>query len=290
MRKFYLENQNGERRSLNGDAGVWLQSPTGLGDTLAPAYADLTHGFFRSANADAHPQSAVSGELRFTGRSPYSDYRALYNWIMAATRLYLVYCPYGSAEYRRLVELAYLTKTELAAAGWLLCPVSFSPLTPWFLPSPVELIITAAEGTELRYDFRYTSDLRYGSDSSASYTATIAQAGQAPAGLRLQYTGAITGPVLLLRGERSGELLGRCAIDATLGSTDTLEISTTQEDSYVRKRSASGAITDLLHLVDLSFDPFPRCSLSESSVLELTAATAFSGPASLQVYYYYGSV
>ena len=45
MRKFYLENSAGVRYGLNGENGIWLDSPTGLGVSYSPKWADFKNGF-----------------------------------------------------------------------------------------------------------------------------------------------------------------------------------------------------------------------------------------------------
>jgi len=41
MRKFYIENGLGVRQALNGESGIFLSNPTGLGLSLSPTFADL---------------------------------------------------------------------------------------------------------------------------------------------------------------------------------------------------------------------------------------------------------
>ena len=109
VRKFYLENAAGERRDLNGKERVWFTEPVGLGITLAQSYADLGYGFFSPISTNSDPQQQPGGTMTFTGPEPYADYRELVNWMSAAEGLELVYLPYGSEEYRRKIDVNYIS-------------------------------------------------------------------------------------------------------------------------------------------------------------------------------------
>ena len=66
MRKFYFLNSSGERWPLQGEKGVYLTDPTGLGVTLAQTYADLQNGFFVGVSSANEPQSAPHATLLFS--------------------------------------------------------------------------------------------------------------------------------------------------------------------------------------------------------------------------------
>ena len=290
VRKFYLENAAGERRDLNGKERVWFTEPVGLGITLAQSYADLGYGFFSPISTNSDPQQQPGGTMTFTGPEPYADYRELVNWMSAAEGLELVYLPYGSEEYRRKIDVNYISKGEKTAVRWLEAPVSFNALTPWFRASPSRLTLVTTEGRELRYSYRYTEDLIYGSSSAATMSAEVARGGHVPAAIRLDYTGGILNPQITLLGAQTGKIYGICRVGTRLDEADTLEFSTAPRDSFVRIRKPTGELTDLLDVLDLSTDPFFRVPLSEPCTLEITADDTFSGAANLQIYYYFRSV
>ena len=47
MRQFYLENEKGERKGLNGELGVRLGNPAGLGVVFEHKVSEVGKGFFR---------------------------------------------------------------------------------------------------------------------------------------------------------------------------------------------------------------------------------------------------
>lgn len=289
-RKFYLENAAGERRDLNGRERIYFTEPVGLGITLAQSYADLGSGFFSPISTGSEPQQQPGGTLNFTGPDPYADYRELINWMSEADELVLVYVPYGTEEFYRRVDINYLSKGELNLIRWLIVPLSFNVLTPWYKATPSKLTLATSTGNELRYTYYYTSELVYGSSSTAAMSADVAKGGHVPAAIRLSYTGSILNPRIALIGAQTGKTYGICSIGVQLGNSETLEFSTLQRDSYARVRYPSGEAKDLLDSLDLSTEPFFRVPLSEPCTLEITADDIFTGTADLQVYYYYRSV
>ena len=291
MRKFYIENEAGERRDLNGKTGIFLSNPAGLGVKLNNQYADLENGFFRNIGSKAEPQGNIVADIVFTKKA-YDTYRNFLNWLFAAKELSLIYSPYEPLEFYRKVELQYLPKGELGTGKWLTTPISLPCLTPWYLPTALRISLTKQTETAMRYPFTYNASLRYGTSSIGSYAADIAPDGHLPASLRFGYKGAASNPVITLTGAASGKIYGKCILNTVLTAEDTIELFTSPRDGYIRKISADGTETDLIdtNVVDITADPFLRVPLEESCHLQLSADDALSGSAEVQVYYYYRSV
>lgn len=288
MRRFYLQDQDGQRQGLNGEDGIRLGDPTGLGVNFSTSFMDLGEDHFRVSERKVQ-QGQVVCTLTFV-RAAYRRYRSFCDWCAAAEELYLVYMPYGEQEFLRRVEIEYLTKTELGHGKWLSVPAAFKCLTPWYQATPTELALTVRTGPRKRYSFRYTEGLRYGGESAGDMSAQIAPSGHLPSGLVLRYHGAIAEPSIRLTGLRSGKLYGLCALGTSLGASDSLELSTRKGDCHVHKIAADGTRTDLLEYVDLAHDPYPRAPVSEPSVIRIESAAAIAGSASLLVYSYYRTV
>ena len=290
IRKLYFRNAAGERFGLNGEKGVYATGISGLGFTLTPTYADLGRGFFVPVSDEAEPQGAVPFTVVFT-RNPYQTYQAFVNWLTAAGTVTVVYNPTGTQEYYRDVTINFIQKGELNAVGWLEVPCSFFCNTPWYLPRPTSLTLEATGTDESkRYDYAYTEDLIYGTDSSASLSGLIAGAGHVPGALELTYHGAITNPRIRLVGDVSGKTYGICSVSVVLLATDSLKVSTRYENSYVKRVAAGGAETDLLDALDLSTTPFFHIPVDEPCTISIEADSPFTGSADLLVYYYYRSV
>lgn len=290
IRKIAFRNAAGQEYGLNGEKGVYASGLSGLGFTLSPTFADLNRGFFLPVNDESEPQGTLPFTLHFT-RNPYKTYKALVDWLTAASTVTIVYDPTGEQAYYRDVTVNFLQKGELNGVGWLEVPCSLFCCTPWYLPVPTTLVLEAGGTDESkRYDYSYTEELRYGTDSSASLTGTIAGAGHIPGSLELTYYGAITNPRIRLTGDISGKTFGVCSVSAVLGATDVLKFSSRYEDSYVKRIAADGTVTDLLDALDLSSIPFFHIPVNEPCTISVEADSAFTGYADLKVYYYYRSV
>ena len=290
IRKLYFKNAAGEHWGLNGDRGVYASGLSGFGVTLSPNFADLGRGFFVPVSDEAEPQATIPFTLTFT-RTPYSTYESFVNWLAAAGTVTLIYNPTGAREYFRDVTISFLQKGELNPVGWLEVPCSYLALTPWYMPTPTSLNLEST-GTDKskRYDYSYTEDLCYGTDSSASLSTTIVGTGHTPGSLVLRFYGAITNPRIRLTGDVTGKTFGICSVDAIMEDHDILEFSTRYENSYVKRIAPGGIETDLLDALDLSTQPFFHIPVNEPCTISIEADAPFTGLADLLIYYYYRSV
>lgn len=141
-----------------------------------------------------------------------------------------------------------------------------------------------------RYDYEYVDELKYGSDSAATLSSTIAAAGHIPGSVELTCYGAISNPTISLTGNISGKTYGVCSLDLTLLASDKLVFSTRYENAYVKKVSAEGVETDLLDALNLSTTPFFHIPVDEPCTISVESDTVFLGYADLLVYYYFRSV
>lgn len=289
MRLFYLEDQKGERFPLNNETGVFLYQPNGLGIEYSNDYGESGSGFYLRVK-DGISQSEIGFTLVFppSTDSPYVRYRKLIDWIYAAEELYLIYCPYGSYEYYRHIEFRTIEKTEIQQDGSLQSAASVLPLTPWYLPSPINIDFSGDQENIMRYAYYYTDDLIYGV-SSTDYTAGIESRGHMPSAVKVTFKGEVINPKLTLRGVVTRNEIGVCDITETFSQGDTLVFCSAEQDSYVKKIDSEGHETDLLDKIDITSNPFFRVPLSEPCELSITG-TGIYGQASMVQYVYYRGV
>lgn len=289
-RRLYLQNASGERIGLNGENAVYAAALAGLGYTLSPSFADLKNGFFREISDGSEPQSTPAYSLYFTGAEPYKDYQDFVNWLAAAGTLELIYRPFGEKEYRRQVSINYLSKGEKNEMGWLEIPAAFFAVSQWYRPQPTELSLDAGESTAMRFDLVFDDDLRFGTDSAAAFSGTIAGSGHVPGAVLFRYYGEITNPRISLVGNLSGETFGICSVQAALEPGEALELSTVYTDSHLVKIAVDGSRIDLQDAIDLATDPYFHVPVNEPCTISMEADSPFSGSAELLVYYYFRSV
>lgn len=291
MRQFFLADGRGNRWTLGKATGVYLTNPSGLGASLAQNFIDLGHGFFSPVNAEAEPQTAVNCDFTIAAAKPYSVYAQFAAFLAAAgDGLILGYAP-EATEYQRRVKLAYINKTELTGARWMVCPASFQPLTPWYRPVAGTQSTEDPDNALILDDPDRVLDAAVLIDSTESgQNATVSPAGHLPTALTLRYTGALTNPVIRVVGEQTGAEYGRCAIEATLQDGETMVWSTEYNNARIERIAADGTVSSLLDSVDLAYDPFPRPDTTEPLRVNLSSATTISRAASVTAYYYYRTV
>lgn len=290
IRKISLQNASGQRFLMDGTQGVYASNLTGLGFSLDPVFADLQHGFFLPVSAEFEPQQHPAFTVTFT-RNAYQMYKRFVDWVASAGALTLVYQPFGEAEYFRDIAITSVQKGELNAVGWLEAPCTCACATPWYLPAPTVLSLEGGSGgTSKRYPYRYSADLRYGSDSAAALSGLVVPAGHIPAALDISFSGAIVNPRIRLRGNVSGKNYGVCSAAVSLGTSDTLRFSSRYERSFLTKVTAAGVETDLLDVLELGTEPFFHVPLEEPCTLTIESDALISGSARVQIYYYFRSV
>ena len=290
MRKFYLENEIGSRLPLNGEEGIFLSNPAGLGMTMPSDFADIHYGFFREVSKNTEPQSTVTCDLVFIGENAYADYRSFVDWCNGSVSLHLIYKPYGTTEFYRDVYISYLTKTELTDTRWLSVPASLACLSPWYRAAPTSMSMSTESGSVLKYPYSYHADLIYSSSSAGSMAADIPAGGHIPAAFELTYKGAIINPKISLVGSSSNITYGVCALNATLSDNESFTVSTFYGKCKVEITDAGGKTSDALNNVDLAYEPFPRVPVNEDCVLLMSADSDIAGRATVKVYYYFRSV
>lgn len=281
MRKFYLENETGSRVNLNDPKGICMIEPTGLGAEAGDNFANLGWRFFTMTSERFIPQSTVDGTLVFNGVDSYAKYNNFVNWIFSASTLYFVYDPNGTEYYVR-VRLNFLTKTEMNTRHYMMCPISLTVLTPWFKKQPFTLTIDAGTVEEpLRFPITYP--YTFHRDTSGEVEATINGLGHVDAALVLNYTGAVSNPVVQLL-NASGDVVQECSVSAD--ASTSFVYSSLYNDSYIL-----GDGVDLLPYTDISKDPYIRIPSDGASYeVHLLSDIALTGEAVVTIYYFYRSI
>lgn len=289
MRLFYFENENGDRIPLNNENGIFLYKPTGLGMETEHGYSESKTGFF-TRTKDVITQSSPGFTLVFPPGedSPYERFRTLMDWLMPEESIYFVYCPYGTNEYYRKVDIASISKEELDEYGSLRSSVSLKVLSPWYLPEPIHINFGDEDENAMRHDFDYDDDLAY-AVGGMDYRLEILDRGHIPSAIKLTFKGQATNPVIFLKGIYTGKIYGSCNIEGEFTPNDTLVFSTAEQDSYIKKIDAFGEETDLLDSIDITTNPFFRVPLNEPCEFRLSGDNVY-GDTDVLLYIYYKGV
>lgn len=283
MRYLALQNQNEETIVLNGENGIWFSNLTGLGITNEINTVDLGSGFFRNIDTGHPPSQSVPGDLFIMPPDADQKYRNFVNWIQAATKLTLVYRPFGSETFYRLVHLEYLQKGVPEKTGRLTIPTCFRPLTPWYKPTPMDISMGEAETNITTFSFEFNQYLHFPASTGQAWSGTLTPAGHIPAAIKFDYTGSATNLQLTLTGENSGTVYGECKVT---GEINGFSFSSVPYDAYVRE----GDGDEIYDLLNPGVDPYIRLPLTEPCTVALAASNNLTGSASASVYYFYRSV
>lgn len=196
----------------------------------------------------------ISGIISFINRdTAYADYRTFATWINSATRLSIVYIPYGTNEYFIDVKVLSLSKGELDVGGYLSCDLQFICITPYYSPintrmSFDESLISGIKQYDYQYDYKYAL-------SQTPGEITFSIDGDYDGGLRFVGYGAMADPILTLEHATTGEVYGQ--LDLTGQSIDVGEaliFATTFNDSGIWLRDANMDMTSLVNDVVLHPD------------------------------------
>lgn len=301
MRLFHLENETGNRLSLNNETGIFLSNPEGLGIEYGGTFADIDNGFFKYA-AKKYTQKTFSATLNFMV-DPYGLYRTFIDWCMASEHIKLVYNPHG-IEYFIDVEIASIDKKEMNRLGYMTSEVKFKYLTPWYLPTNREVNSISEDHSFIKLSPDY--DISQGQTGNGSildgptdvlasgfgdrYSLQLTTDGQFSSGFKFEYVGAANYPVFILEDFNTGEELGRCSILKNFVDGSRIEFSTAYQDSYIVGTDVLGNNEDLISYVDLSTDPFFRIPVGRECKFTIRDDGALNGVLKCTIYDYYRSV
>lgn len=136
MRKFYLSDGT-NTFGLNGENGIWLINPSGLGVNVSVGMSNIGNGYFVPYSDSQFKQQSITGDILFTNQS-YESYNYFVNLIENAENVYLIYSPFGTDEYIRKVYPAVMNKGELTRGILLQIPFTFNCLTPWYTEETID--------------------------------------------------------------------------------------------------------------------------------------------------------
>ena len=286
MRQFYFVNNDGQRYQLqNGTTKTFLWQPGGLGFGYESDYKE-SDGFFFNMNT-AVSQVAKTGTLVFHGTDPYSDYKALMDYLAHSKDLRLAYAP-KTQWYYVDIDIESVDKTEIELDGTLQCAIVMMPKTPFYLPYEMNIDLSGDLGSSIKqYDYKY--DYTY-SNTAVAGEIEFEIPAQMDSGLEITIPGAISAP--------SMEFF---ANGVKIGEIDLSSISV-QADEYVRYSSipisagvylySGGAEADITSQIGLNAD-YPTFFLlpPNQTIKAVLQADVLTGTtASLKVYEYFRSV
>ena len=286
MRRFWLQNELGERLDLTGNyetSGMFLASPTGLGFEYNDTFQTVKRGFYK-ASYRSQKQNTIGGTLIFLDPA-YPKYQQFVNFVERAGILFFVYAP-QSTEYYCQVSMGKIEKTQLTTQeASLQCTVSFVPHTMWYTLDDVTLNFGVGNIVS-RYPDRYDQDARYGSHGQG--IVKVQTRGHIEAALKIIAKGAMVNPEVKLIGISTGKERGTCLINKTFSTNEGFVLCTKYQDSYVRMLRDDAESEDLIDSVDENTDVFIHVPMDEDCYVIVTGGDSID--ISGYLYDYYRSV
>lgn len=286
MRQFYFVNNDGQRYQLqNGTTKTFLWQPGGLGFEYDIDYKE-SDGFFFNMNQSVE-QVAKTGVLVFHGTDPYSDYKALMDYLAKSTGLRLAYAPKNNWYYVD-IDIESVDKTEIELDGTLQCSIVMMPKTPFYLPYEMEIDLSGDVSTDLKqYDYEY--DYQYGNSSVGGEVEFTFDA-QMDSGLEIIINGSVSAPVVefFADGEQIGEI-DLSSASASVGEYIRYSSIPTSAGVY---KYASGTETEITSQIGLnaSYPTFFMIPPNKTIKAVLSATSLTGVTASIKVYEYFRSV
>lgn len=292
VRKVKLKNEQGQTIDCLLKSS-FFNDLRGLGYDERVSYISYADGFYKPIKRLTQ-QSSISGKLSFLNRSDaYSDYRTLMEWITTSERqnddgsIKLVYQPYGTEEYQKDVILTSISKGELDRGGFLTTNVTFTGITPWYVVDSLDIDFSQPTGD---YTSRYSRRFSYvylisGTSLTATFTLEHAWEGR----FRLEVGGNFTSPIVELF-DHQGELIGYIELaGASIGSGETLIVSTMPSGIGAWKETTGGSLTDLTDLISIQdgVDVFFSIPADEQVTLRVRASGSSNLNGDLYLYTFY---
>jgi hypothetical protein len=269
-RKFYLENEKGQRYDLNNlKESCLFNSPSGLGYSYKSDYKQLGTTFIN--NTKELNQGEIQGNMIFKS---YDKYLEFIYYIENSIDLKWVYSvPFLDGtitEYFKDIDINTIEKTE-KETGILNCPISFYCKTLWY--AKTETIYTITPSTnELRWNFKWDSKFT----SYDNRNITFENKGHTEAPFLLEIDGYVLNPTIAIyvEGIKQEEL----ALNLVINEGEKLLYSTKDNDLYIQKVLANGTKENAFNNLNLNNNNFfklPKglCEIRLIAGNDITSAT-----------------
>lgn len=286
VRRVYLENQSGDRIDCLLKTS-FFNDLSGLGFASEYDFRSAGDGFFYATKEEAQQQT-ISGKMSFLNRAnAYADYRTFTSWLNSASRLSIVYIPYGAEEYYIDVRVGSMSKGELDTGGFLSCDIEFFATSPWYSQ---EAVVLSFDGTFLdkqkQYDYAY--DYIYGLGQSRG-ELSVEIDGDYKGGINFTAYGGFADPILSLIDAQTLENYGYLDLTGqTFASDEALVFRTTFRDSGAWKLSGTEytSIVDNI-IVHQGRDVFFRIPPNKPMLLRFSVAGTLTTPTDIKIFRYW---
>lgn len=279
IRKFYLENEYGQRWDLNNPATGLLIKPNGLGYEMEYSYSRIGHSFVKKYLRDK--QKKITGTMVFGGESPYKGYAAFAQFVNASKSIKFVYAT-DAGEYNRYVDIVTLGKSELTEEQTLEPEVAFVCKGLFYSNQTDRFIVSRTEG-EMRWDFTWPVQFK----DYDSRNMFISNNGHVPASIQMDIYGYCENPSVVVR--QGNEELYKLSLPIALQEGEVIHYSSLDGELYCYKVDEEGNETNLADVLDINNTNFFKLPVGECR-LEISSDTGVLNQIVLAIYRFYRAV
>lgn len=279
IRKFYLENEYGQRWDLNNPSTGLLTNPSGLGYEMESSYSRIGHSFVNNYLRDK--QGKITGTLIFGGESPYKNYSECVQFINAAKSLKIVYVT-DAGEYNRNTDLVKIGKSELTEGKTLEADIALACKGLFYSNQTDRFIVSRTEG-EMRWDFTWPARFK----DYDSRNMLIKNNGHVPAAIQMEIYGYCENPSVIVK--QGGRELYRLTLPIILETGEVIYYSSLDGELYCYKVDAEGNETNLADILDINNTNFFKLPVGESR-MEISSDTGALNQIVLAIYRFYRTV
>lgn len=251
MRKLWLQNENGTIYSFNDPTKCIASNLQNLGIESSLSYYEYENSFQQATNRVAMTKPSMILNL-MEGYKGYSD---LINYIYQSQELKLYYEAYDTKYI--YVDVASLTKGELAGTNHLQVQITFNKKSLWMKEYNVNINIDTGSGSKA-YD--YTYDYKYA--DVINDEISIENRGSVPAPVNFQITGRLENP--LIQVFTDDRIVAQCRINIALDNA-TL-IITSEEGKEAMQVVVDDVTQNVYQLQDFTMEGFIFAPVGASTI------------------------
>lgn len=259
MSKFYLENEYNERVDLQNDDLYCIATDTsGWGVAKDSNYIAIGDHFVR--NYLKTKQNEFSMVLNFTQPRAFEKLQTVSNFILKATKLYLIYVPdlINGGEYRRDVDVGSFMNTG-GVAGLIRYTLKLKAKSLFYSKHLTKLYVDRTDG-EFRFDFRW--DIRF--NDYANREMFITNDGHVDAGFSFEIYGYSDKPRVSIF--QNNTLIKEIKLNCELLEGEKVEYCSLDGNLYINHVDVDGNKTSLYNTFDLSDEIFFKIPKGETQV------------------------
>ncbi len=262
VRKFYLENEKGQKFSLiDIDNDCFFSSPSGLGYSYSNTYEQVGNTYVK--NVGKLEQGNIFGELIFKN---YDNYIRLVNFIESSNDLKFIYqIPFSNAtvKYYKDIDLQNLEKTEKLPNGLLSCPTSIYCKTLWYKENDTVYSVNE-DNNDIRWNFKWDSAFN---DYSVR-GITFENSGHVKAPIQVEISGYVENPGIEV--VVNGKIYESIRIPIIINEYEKFLYSSKDGTGniYIRKQKVNGTFENLFKnkYIDLNNNNIFKLPLGISTV------------------------